>query len=54
MKSFIAACVFALAVAAVVPFVLPSIGQNTGATSMDFYKTGSVRLEDPGHNLIGK
>jgi len=54
MKSFIAACVFALAVAAAVPYLLPSLGQNTSATSMDSFKTGSVRLDDPGHNLIGK
>ena len=54
MKSFIAACVFALAVAAVVPYVLPSLGQQPGVTSMDTFKTGGVRLDDPGHNLIGK
>ena len=54
MKSFIAACVFALAVAVIVPYALPVIGQNPGATSMESFKTGGVRLDDPGHNLIGK
>lgn len=50
MKSFLAACVFAVAVAIAAPYVL----MPTVNSASDAFKTSSVRLDDPGHNLIGK
>ncbi len=49
MKAFLSAVVFALIVAAAVPYMLASQQQN----STDAFKTSGVRLDDPGHNLIG-
>ena len=49
MKAFIASVAFAVVVAAGAAFVLEQQQQ----TSASAYTSGSVRVGDPGHNLIG-
>lgn len=50
MKAFLAAVVFALAIAAAAPFALPGM-QSDSSTA---FSTVSTRVGDPGGNLIGR
>lgn len=49
MKAFLSAVIVAVAIAAAMPYVLAP--QQHAAS--DAFKTGSVRIDDPGRNLIG-
>ena len=49
MNAIFSGIVIALGVAVLAAFVL----SETQRTSFDVYKTQSVRLGDPGHNLVG-
>lgn len=49
MKAFLSAVLFALIVAVAMPYLLASQQRN----STDAFKTSGVRIDDPGHNLIG-
>ncbi len=50
MKAFLLAVVFAVAVAAAMPYLLPGLQEEASLA----FQTSGVRLDDPGSNLIGK
>ena len=50
MKAFLSAVVFAIVVAAAAPFALPGMQKDASSA----FSTTSVRVGDPGHNLIGQ
>jgi hypothetical protein len=50
MKAFLSAVAFIVVVAAAAPYLLPGMQQNASSA----FTTSSVRIDDPGSNLIGK